>query len=143
MTTSVSTTAVGVFPNREQADRAIAELRQAGFPDDKIQVALQRNPETGSGPSGPPTWETGAGICMMTGAIFGAAGGAPGMLAGALGGALLGAFIDLGIPETDARFFNDEVQQGSIVVAVPAGDRYAEASAILRRHGAREAPPQV
>lgn len=142
MTTSVQTTAVGIFANREQADRAINELRQAGFPDERIQVSLQPDSSSQAGPSGPPTWEYGAGIGMMTGACLGAVAGPPGMLAGAVGGALLGALIDLGIPETDARFFHDEAQAGGTVVAVQAGDQSTEeARAILVRYGAREAPP--
>ncbi len=61
------------------------------------------------------------------------------MAAGAVAGTLLGALIDLGVPETSARFYHDEVEAGGTVVLVHAGDRGAEARAILCQHGAREA----
>ena len=34
-------TVVGVFEDRQQADRAIDELRKAGFRDDQIGVAMR------------------------------------------------------------------------------------------------------
>src|SRR4029078_4074251 len=49
---------------------------------------------------------------------------------------LVGALVGLGIPEEDARFYEDEVKGGRFLVMVDARDREAEAWAILRRCGA-------
>ena len=46
------------------------------------------------------------------------------------------ALVGLGIPEEDARFYEDEVKGGRFLVTVDAGEREAEAWAILRRCGA-------
>ncbi|MBX6313472.1 MAG: general stress protein, partial [Isosphaeraceae bacterium] len=61
-------TIVGVFTDRTQADRAISELRQAGFRDDQIGVAGRHTDETGAVTTEAGTqWETGA----VTGAVAG------------------------------------------------------------------------
>lgn len=152
MAADVGTTVVGVFGNRELAREAAEELRRAGFAPEQMSLAFQEAPpaaptteaaDTGDRASGPPTVGTGAGIGMLSGAaLFGlAAGGPAGLLAGALVGGLLGAFIDLGIPETDARFYGEQVEAGRAVLTVRAGGRAAEAAEILLRCEAEEVRP--
>src|SRR5207302_3125027 len=103
-TMATSPTAVAVFDTREQARRAVEELRRAGFRDAQIGVGARREGSGEEGASGPPTWETGAGIGAMLGASLGGlAAGPPGLASGAVVGLLLGALIDLEIPEEDAR----------------------------------------
>lgn len=127
----------GVFHDADQARKAVLELREAGFADDRITV-VGRQPRADSGPSGPPTFETGAGMGMLTGASLGGlvTAGLPGLLVGGVAGGLIGSLIDLGIPETDTRFFSDEAAGGGILVVV-RGDRLDEAADLLRRNGAQ------
>src|SRR4029078_11100492 len=71
----------------------------------------------------------------------------PGMAIGTLGTILLnaaagaavvglvGALVGLGIPEEDAKYYESEVRSGRFLVSVEAGNREAQAWAILRRAG--------
>jgi uncharacterized protein (TIGR02271 family) len=104
-------------------------------------------------------WEEGAAIGAATGAGVGAlwalgivagflpaigpaiAGGVlASVLASAAGGAavagVVGALIGLGIPEEEARFYEDEFKAGRTLVTVKADGRYDEAWTILSRNGA-------
>ena len=56
--------------------------------------------------------------------------------AGAAAAGLAGALVGSGIPEHEADYYNNEFEAGRTIVTVHAGDRAAEASAILRQHGA-------
>jgi hypothetical protein len=73
---------------------------------------------------------------------FGVAGGTAvaGAGIGAAAGGLLGALAGLGIPETEARYFETGFRAGQILVTVEAGARVLEAMAILDRHGADTGP---
>ena len=55
--------------------------------------------------------------------------------AGAAVVGLVGALVGLGIPEEDAKYYESEVRGGRFLVSVDAGNREAEAWAILRRAG--------
>src|SRR4051794_16413181 len=88
-------TVVGVFTDRQQADRAIADLRRAGFRDDQIGYAMRRDDGAPRISSPPPETHAEAGVA--TGAITGAALGG---LAGALAAGLIpgfGPFLAAGI----------------------------------------------
>lgn len=148
-------TAVGVFDAREQASRAIDELRRAGFADERIGVVDR---------AAAPVAETMADEAA-TGAVGGAAVGALGGLAvaagllapigpvvaggalaaiaataaaGAAAGGLLGLLVGMGFTEEEARYYEGELRAGRTLVTVRADERYEEAVAILRRCGARE-----
>ncbi len=54
---------------------------------------------------------------------------------GATGGGIVGALIGLDFPEEDARFYEQELKAGRVLVGVHAGDRADEAQAILDRTG--------
>jgi uncharacterized protein (TIGR02271 family) len=56
--------------------------------------------------------------------------------AGAAAAGLAGALVGSGIPEHEADYYNNEFEAGRTIVTVHAGDRAAEASAILRQYGA-------
>jgi len=58
---------------------------------------------------------------------------------GAVAGGLIGALTSMGVPEDEARFYQDELRVGRTLVTVKAGDRYDEALAILRHNGAYDA----
>ncbi len=155
-------TVVGVFHDHQAADRAVSDLRQAGFRDDQIGVA-GRHPEgswKGEEASGE---ESHAGTGALTGVLAGAGlGGLVGLgvlagiipaigpviaggtlaalLANAAGGAaiggLAGALIGAGIPAEEAEYYHGEFEAGRTIVTVRADGRHDEAEAILRRHGA-------
>jgi hypothetical protein len=158
-------TAVGVFANRQSAQQAVQALRSAGFRDDQIGVVSRNNDgSTRSGIAGDPTetrWEEGTGVGAAAGAATGvglglavASGLIPGIGpaiaggslmallasagAGAAVGGVVGGLIGLGIPEDDATYYESEFRSGRTIVTVRADARYAEATDILRRHGAVE-----
>jgi len=161
MTMAERSTAVGTFADRADAERAIDELRSAGFRDDQIGLAMRDSDGQASGyaegspkAAGAATGAlTGAGIGGLLGAL--AAGLIPGIgpvvaggiLAGLLGGAVVGAGAGgllgwlggEGIPEEEAHQYQSEFEAGRAIVTVKAEGRYAEAASILNRFGTAEA----
>jgi hypothetical protein len=161
MATAGRSTAVGVFADRQQAEQAIHELERAGFTDDQVGYLgpgdAQFEGNTGVGDRDTEVEEHathGAAAGGLVGALIGAAAAllipgigpavAGGILAAALTGAgvglatgaIVGALTGLDVPEEDARRYESEVRAGRSIVTVKADGRYAEAEAILRRHGA-------
>lgn len=62
-----------------------------------------------------------------------------GAATGALAGGLIGALVRLGIPEEDAKVYEDSVKSGAILVAVPEMEgKHEEVSLILTDHGAEQ-----
>jgi hypothetical protein len=123
-------TVVGLFARRRDAEAAIRDLKTAGFKDNQVGVALQDREEQGD------LLES-TGAKEAEGAAAGAvSGGLVGGLIGLLGSLLIpGALMGLGVPETDARHFDQGLRLGSTLVTVDAGPRTAEALVILDRHG--------
>lgn len=151
---------VGVFESKARADRAVEELKNAGF--DESDIGMIYRGEDGD------TVKTGAAdeTYAEEGAVIGAAAGAGaaglaslgislgvipvigpvlamGPIAAALlsaaGGAvaagLAGALVGWGIPEEDAAYYEGEVSAGRFLVTVGnPGDRAAEARAVLHRY---------
>jgi uncharacterized protein (TIGR02271 family) len=151
-------TVIGIFPTRTEAEAAIRDLRAAGFSDEKLGL-IARN---ASGEVTDETGETYAEEGAVGGAVAGAGLGAlvgigvvanvipvigPAIVGGtlgvilsnAVGGAaiagLAGALIGWGIPEEEAKYYEEEVKAGRYLVTVDAGDRNDEAWAIMHRHG--------
>lgn len=157
-------TAVGVFTDRVQAERAIEELHRAGFDDEQIGF-VARNGErmvdnVGNSDSRAET-VTGAATGAVSGGIIGGIAGAAasllipglgpaiagGMLAAALGGAVLGAaaggfagaLATMGVPEEEARYYESQLGAGRVILTVNASGRFQDAAAILRANGAYDA----
>ena len=158
-------TIVGVFDDRLQADRAVDELRRAGFRDDQIGVAMRH--DVGSVAADAVTDATdadgseagtGAMAGILTGLGLGALAGlgvlsgvipvvGPAIAGGTLGiilsnaavgagvGGLVGALVGAGIPEHEAQYYQGEFESGRTIVTVHADGRADEAMAILRRYG--------
>jgi len=149
-----------VFETRARADRAIQDLKAAGFDDDHIGM-VYRNTEGETVKTGAAD-ETYAEEGAVAGAAAGVAGGAlvgAGIAAGvipvigpvlaigtlgtillnAAGGAaivgLTGALIGWGIPEEDAEFYENEVKSGRYLVTVDANGRAVEAREAMHRRG--------
>jgi hypothetical protein len=55
---------------------------------------------------------------------------------GAAAGGLVGALVGLGIPEAEAKRFEEGFQAAGVLVTVNGGDRAAAALAVLEGHGA-------
>ena len=159
--TAANSFVVGVFDDRDTAQRAIDDLVAAGFRQDEIGYAIksdttpaEREGEVlaAEGPAG------GAATGALTGGVLGgliAAAAAlivpgvgpvlaGGILASAFGGAaigaaaggMLGALVGLGVPEAEAARLEAELHAGRAVVTIHTPTRAEEAEAILNRHGA-------
>ncbi|WP_205678759.1 general stress protein [Aquisphaera insulae] len=155
-------TIVGVFDDRVQADKALDALIKAGFRQDQIGVAM-RSDEREIASTGSPGEESQATTGALAGAVTGLGLGAlaglgvlagvipvvgPAITAGTLGviltnaaagagiAGLIGTLIGAGIPEHEARYYDEEFQAGRTIVTVSADGRAAEASSILRQYGA-------
>jgi uncharacterized membrane protein len=154
-------TVVGMFTNRPDAEAAIRELKAAGFGGDRIGVALQDQEDqrevrdlleaTGREAAGGAA--KGAVSGSLVGGLIGLLGSllipgvglimVGGVLAstltgagiGAATGGIIGALVALGVPEADARHFDEGLRSGRTLVTVDAGARTAEALMLLDRHG--------
>lgn len=144
---------VSAFESREHADRALADLRKAGFEDQQIGWA-SRHDET---PEGTQDVASGAAAGAVTGGVLGGLGAAAAMAlipgvgpfiaggalatilvtggASAAAGGLLGGLMGLGATEEESKFYDDEFKAGRPIMTVDAGDRHQEASDIFRRSG--------
>jgi uncharacterized protein (TIGR02271 family) len=155
-------TVVGLFHNQADAERAIKRLKQEGFSEDQIGVALKdrkRQDELieGTGTQAAEGAATGALGGGVLGGVIGLLAGvgalaipgvgpiiAGGTLAstlagagiGAAAGGLIGALAGMGIPEEDARHFDAGFQAGGTLVTVNAGNRVEEARNCLLESGA-------
>src|SRR5688572_20922418 len=149
-------TVVGVFESHSAADRAVDELRRAGFREDQIGFAArdgktQKEGGTYAGEGALAGVAAGAGIGGLIGLgvlsgvlpVIGpaiAAGTLGVILANAAAGAaiagLAGTLIGWGVSEDDAKYYESEFTAGKTVVTVSADGRDAEARSILRRFGA-------
>jgi hypothetical protein len=154
MSIAEQTTAfIAVFPERREAEHFVDELHQAGFSDKEIGIVTRQPDKEAEHPV-----EDGAAAGAITGGAFGALAGiavaaglipgigpvlAGGVLAGILAstatgaaaGGLLGALLGLGIPETEARRYEEELKAGRTLVVVQGeGGRLPQAIGILRQH---------
>jgi uncharacterized protein (TIGR02271 family) len=156
-------TVVGLFRDRAAAEAAIQDLKNAGFSNDQIGVAMQDRTEQKDLAE---TTETPVAEGAATGALSGGlVGGLIGLLgsllipgvgpivvggvlgstlvgagAGAATGGIIGALAGLGVPEADAQHFDAGLRSGGVLVTVDAGTRTGEALAILERYEADLGP---
>ena len=150
-------TVVGLFAHRAAAEGAIHDLTAAGFARTQIGVAMQERVEQadlleetgGDAAEGAAKGAVGGGL---VGGLLGLLGSllipgigpvvVGGVLAsvvagagvGAATGGLLGVLASVGVPEEDARHFDEGLRTGGTLVTVDAGARTPEALAILQRH---------
>ena len=158
-------TVVAVFEDRDDAQDAINALRDAGFMADDIsilardrdvsgQLAEDTGTEAAAGAAtgalaggllgGVAGWLIGIGALAIPGVgpiiaagpIAAALGGAA---LGAAGGGIIGALTGAGVPEDEARYYDQEFRRGGIVVTVQARGRYDEARSVLHEHGGMDA----
>ena len=150
-------TVVGMFRTRSNAEAASRDLKTAGFADEQIGVAMHEKDEQvdlleSAGGQAAEGAAAGALSGSVLGGLIGLLGSilvpglgpivVAGVLAstlagagiGAAAGGLIGALIGLGVPEEDARHFDQGLRQGAVLITVDAGPRTNEAVAILERH---------
>ncbi len=160
-----SSVVAALFPDRHLAERAINDLKSAGFRGDQIGIAMKNE-------EGQREIVQQTGTKAAEGATAGAVGGgvlgglagflvgigaltipgvgpiiAGGVLAstlagagiGAAGGGLVGALAGLGVPEEQAKYYDQGFRAGKVLVTV-TGNRVNEAYDILQRDGGQFAP---
>src|SRR5919206_1900684 len=137
-------TAVAVFDERDDAEDAINDLKDAGFPGEEIGlVARDRDQASAMAESTGTKAGEGAVTGAVAGGVLGGLGGflvgvgslaipvlgpviAAGAFATALAGAavgagvgaLAGALIGMGIPENEANWYEERVKGGAWLVSV-------------------------
>ena len=151
---------VALFPDRGSAERAIGELKAAGFDPTRMGLVL-RDPAAARGVADEQGISATAGA--VTGGIVGgtagtilAASGAliipgigpfitAGVLASLASGTaewLIGSLIGMDVPRDEAEYYQAQVEQGSALVTVDAQGRDNEARRILLRAGAQRLGPE-
>ena len=157
---------IGVFDNSTEAQRAVERMISAGMDRDQISI-VGRDSDHESEPHTTKEHTSGAGKGAGIGAALGGVGGliagiaglaipgigpilAAGPIAAAIGGALggaglgaaagglIGALTDMGVPEEEARHYEDQVRQGRVLVTVRADndDEADRAADIMQDLGA-------
>lgn len=148
---------VGVFDDRNDAELAARDLREHGFRDDRIGYAWRDDAGTthAEGNRSGALAASGAGTGVVLGGLIGAgaallipgigpvvsggilasalAGGVTGAVTGAVAGGVTGALLGLGIPEHEAKYYDEQFRDGRTLLTVRTDDRYNEASDIVRR----------
>jgi hypothetical protein len=154
----------GLFKTRSAAERAVENLVDDGYSREDISIlmsdatrgrefALQMATKAPEGAAAGATigGALGAiaaslvalGIIVVPGLALVAAGPVvatlAGLGAGAAAGGLTGALIGVGIPEHEAKFYNEAIEQGGILLGVYAhDDRAAHARRLLEASGAEK-----
>ena len=155
--TTTRTHYVGVFDDRDDAELAARDLREQGFKDDQIGYAWrdEKGKTHTEGNKAGEMAASGAGTGVVLGGLIGAgaallipgigpvvsggllasalAGGATGAVVGGVSGGIAGALVGLGIPQEEAKFYDEQVRDGRTLMTVRSDDRYADASDIIRR----------
>lgn len=62
---------------------------------------------------------------------------ATGAVTGALAGGLIGSLVSLGVSEEDARYYDEQIREGAILLAVPEMGRRDEVIDVLEAHHAQ------
>ncbi len=155
-------TVIGVFNNREQAEKAISQLRDSGFDTNEISIlAKGRGKKGGDEEEGGAVLDMGtatdgattggvlggiAGLALGAGALaipglgpIIAAGPIAGLLSGAATGGIAGGLIDWGIPEQRGRYYEGEVKKGRVLAAVRTHEQKIKSAVnIMRQNGAKD-----
>ena len=160
------TSVFGIVKSHSQAERLVEELQAAGFPASEISVLLPDSEgkhdighvKATKAPEGATTGATAGGV---TGGVLGLLAGigalaipgigpfiAAGPLMAALSGAAIGAgtgglvggLVGMGIPEIEAKRYQDKLKRGNYLIAVAAadGDEKDRAKEIFKNVGAED-----
>ena len=155
---------VALFMAQDDAERAVNDLREAGFAADDIGVAMQERSEAVSGDAVDKPAE-GAAKGALSGGLVGGALGLLGSLLlpgigpiiagglivsvlagaglGAATGGLIGALVSLGVSPEAAEHFDRGFREGGVLVTVRADSRAMEARDIMGRRSGDLGPATV
>lgn len=162
MATATTSTVIGLFPNRETAERAVTALQQAGYTHDHVSVITgdsrtdaeltpNLDPVMTRGSFDAPTGAAVGGFAGFVGGLLAlaipgigpilAAGplaaGLMGAAAGAATGGLIGGLKEHGVPENDAHRLSEAIRAGRTMVAVHVPhDRADKVADVLDDNGA-------
>jgi hypothetical protein len=161
---------VGVFDDRNDAELAARDLRAKGFKDDQIGYAWRDDSGKthGEGNKSGQMAASGAGTGVVLGGLIGAgaallipgigpvvsggllatalAGGVTGAVAGGVSGGIAGALVGLGIPEVEAKYYDQQFRDGRTAhdresgPAVQRRERHRSPSQRLRLRDPERAP---
>jgi hypothetical protein len=142
------------FRTETDATEAIRDLQAAGFTSDDISV-VAKDKEVARGVAADTGTEAaeGAATGLVAGGVLGGVvaalagasaialpgvgwvigGTLAGVLIGGAAGAITGGLIGMGIPEHEAKHYNERYKSGDVIVTVIGGEREAEARRILQR----------
>jgi len=153
-----------VFDTRAESEKAIHLLEQAGFNKDHVAMLVSEATRdtylvASEGHDIRTGVEAGVAIGGLSGALYmglataglllipglnlvvtGALiGGLVGLGSGAITGGLIGALVGFGVPEQEARLYEEAVRKGAVLIAVEAEDASAadKAAAILKNTDAQ------
>ena len=150
-------TVVGLFQNQQDAECAVEGLKRLGLDASNIGYAMRDQVNTVETKMDKTEGEgavEGAVAGGVLGALLGAAAAllipgvgpivAGGILATALGGAavgamaggLIGALTEMGVPEEEARYYDQEFQAGRILVTAKAVGNFEQATRVMQECGA-------
>ena len=155
---------VGVFDDPSDAEQALNGLREAGFaPGDVGVVARPSDAEAEAPPAVEPAPRVDETSGILAGGLLGGVAGwlvglttlavpgvgpllAAGPLAaavsgsglGAAAGGLIGHFVAQGHEDDEARWYEEQVRAGRLLLTVHAHERSDEAREIMRRHGGHD-----
>src|ERR1700746_363312 len=142
------TSVLGIVKTHSQAEKIVEDLQEAGFPASEISVLLPDNEgkhDIGhvNATKAPEGATTGAATGGATGGVLGLLAGigalaipglgpfiAAGPIMAALSGAAVGAatggvvggLIGLGIPEIEAKRYEEKLKKGNYLIAVPTDE---------------------
>ncbi|SRR2546425_10760455 len=102
---------IGVFTDRGQADAAIDQLQEAGFSSEQLSLSHRQG--------------------VLAGRLKHLFSKLPGQE-----GSIVDELKRLGVPEDEARYYQNELDAGRIIVTVQADGRQEDARAILESNGA-------
>lgn len=161
----MSKSVTGLLPNSTIAETVVTDLRTAGFNQNEVSLLFAENdknkvfmeqhskaPEgaaTGAGTGGVVGgvlgWLIGIGSLAIPGVgPFIAAGPIMAALSGAAIGAatggVIGSLVGLGIPEIEAKKYENKIKEGYVLIAVHTDnpEQQKKAKEILQRQGAEE-----
>jgi uncharacterized membrane protein len=147
MNTTTENMILALFDTRADAESAIAELQANGYAAQDLSIIMKEDehtrlttPTTGAQVADSASSGLATGLLIGIGAItfpgigalliagplataLGLTGAAASTVAGALTGAvaggLLGALVGLGLPDEDARHYEERIKSGAILLAIP------------------------
>jgi hypothetical protein len=152
---------IGVFESRDNAEKAVKQLRSQGFGTEEINILSKKSgAEKGGDKTSVEYVDDDITDGAMTGGALGGIGGLmvgvgalaiPGIgpivaagpiaaaLSGAVAGGVAGGLIDWGIPAEESQHYEQSIAQGGILAIIRTDQsKINNAAQILRQNGARD-----